>query len=121
MTSTATETRQLTVTYGDHECCDEAPAYVVTRTDATGTITYRVCTEHRDECAATASRYVGGWGAFTLSVAKLADDVAVTVTVPRRLASAVGDAIALYVDGGNDTGAFALVAAAQEFHMAAIR
>jgi len=67
----------MRVTYADHPCCQQAREskqrcfWEITRTDATGTTTYVTCTEHRDEAAASQSRYVGGWGDVTLTVRRV--------------------------------------------------
>ena len=64
--------QRLEVVYGGHDCCATAGGFAVTRADATGSVTYRVCVLHRDECAATQSRYVSGWGDVALSVRRVA-------------------------------------------------
>lgn len=85
------------VTYGGHECCQDSPDYTVTRTDVTGSVAYRTCTAHRDECAATAVRYAGGWGDVTVTVERTFgiaptvgtsddDNAAYPADVARRLA-----------------------------------
>lgn len=58
-------------TYGANECCEERPEFRVTKINTLGTTLIDVCAEHRDTCAATALRYVHGWGPVRVSIEEI--------------------------------------------------
>lgn len=57
--------------YGGMDCCDDSPAYVVTRTNALGTGRMTVCVEHRAAALTDAPLYVDGWGTSTTTVERI--------------------------------------------------